>query len=380
MNKRLYLLNGLAIVGVVLNHAAGWGLIAMFLWVHRYRPVVSPNFDQIGSLPYYALITIRQLTSFSVAAFLFVSGFFIVYSVGNRYEARWKIIKARVVNLLVPYAIWSVVIFGSDYLVNHVSHSPLEYLGIFLSTGADGPYFFVPLLCYLYLLTPFLVPLARDKGRLLLFISAFIQLSTSALRYLVIFNIQGPMLDFLIKITPDWSPPRWIFFFVFGLVCGFRIEGLKEWLARIKWKLVAAVGILGPLAIVEPELAYRTYSAAQPNMLFTLPFGWRFVPFPFSTILFSIAAILCFLAFDISSLSISKGFFNLGSRSYGIYLLHMKVMEFLARMIYHFIPIVLALQILFQPILFVVGLGVPLLFMWGVSKSPTRTVYRKLFG
>jgi len=58
----------------------------------------------------------------------------------------------------------------------------------------------------------------------------------------------------------------------------------------------------------------------------------------------------------------------------------MKVMEFLARMIYHFIPIVLALQILFQPILFVVGLGVPLLFMWGVSKSPTRTVYRKLFG
>ena len=49
MNRKLFLLNGLAIQAVVANHASGWGITAMFWWAHRYLPVESPNFDQLGS-------------------------------------------------------------------------------------------------------------------------------------------------------------------------------------------------------------------------------------------------------------------------------------------------------------------------------------------
>jgi hypothetical protein len=75
MIKRLLYMNGLATIAVILFHASGWGFIAMFFWADQYRTVASPNFDLIGSLPYFALRVIEQIVSFGVPAFLFVSGF-----------------------------------------------------------------------------------------------------------------------------------------------------------------------------------------------------------------------------------------------------------------------------------------------------------------
>ena len=50
------LLNGLAILAVVFNHASGWGYTAMVYWADRYRPVTVPNFDQVWSPSFYGLI------------------------------------------------------------------------------------------------------------------------------------------------------------------------------------------------------------------------------------------------------------------------------------------------------------------------------------
>jgi len=55
-------------------------------------------------------------------------------------------------------------------------------------------------------------------------------------------------------------------------------------------------------------------------------------------------------------------------------------MEFVSRTIYHVAPWILGVQLLFQPIIIVAGLGVPLLLMLTVNKSPARRYYRYLFG
>ena len=83
MAKRLLLPNGLSIASVILFHAAGWGLTAMFAWPHRYLPVTSPNYDQAGSASYYALRLVEQLIIFAISAFIFVSGFFIAFTAGR---------------------------------------------------------------------------------------------------------------------------------------------------------------------------------------------------------------------------------------------------------------------------------------------------------
>jgi len=65
MTKRLFLLNGLAILAVVCSHTTGWGSIAMSPWADRYRLVVGPNYDQTGTLPYYMLLAMKCLMPFS---------------------------------------------------------------------------------------------------------------------------------------------------------------------------------------------------------------------------------------------------------------------------------------------------------------------------
>jgi peptidoglycan/LPS O-acetylase OafA/YrhL len=93
-----------------------------------------------------------------------------------------------------------------------------------------------------------------------------------------------------------------------------------------------------------------------------------------------VAFILLFLAFDQISLPFTRAIDWIGTRSYGIYLLHPKVTELAARVIYHIAPWLLAHQVLYQPVLVASGLGIPLLFMTGVAKSPARKFYRYLFG
>lgn len=124
MTKRLFLLNGLAILAVVCSHATGWGSIAMSPWADRYRLVVGPDYDQTGTLPYYMLLAMKCLMPFSVPAFLFVSGFFVAYAArGSQSALSWKMVIVRLRNLLVPYLIWSVVIFWRCASGHHLHSS-----------------------------------------------------------------------------------------------------------------------------------------------------------------------------------------------------------------------------------------------------------------
>ena len=87
----------------------------MFWWTDRYSPVSIPNYDQLGSPPYYIFLIIKQLTVFSVPAFLFVSGFFVAYAYRSKETSlNWGMEKKRIINLIIPYLIWSAVIFIGD--------------------------------------------------------------------------------------------------------------------------------------------------------------------------------------------------------------------------------------------------------------------------
>lgn len=366
MRRQIPILRGLAILAVVCNHATGWGYTAMFWWVHRYRQVTPPNYDQVGTLPYYSLVAIQQLALFSVPAFLFISGFFIAYAArGSQPTLSWKVVRVRITNLLWPYFVWSLVIFVGDF-VQGVSYPLAEYLRRLAVGGATGAYFFVPLLCQFYLLSPFIARWGKVRSGQLLLASALIQLTMVGLLYLRLFGV----------ILPDihrfslWMFIWWAFYFPLGVVCGFHFKLVRQWLGRFKWGLLMATVALGVLSIIESEVLY---SWAQ-------DYDWaRSVP-KFSTFLYTVAFILLFLAFDKISLPFTRIIDWIGSRSYGIYLLHPKVMELAARTIYHIAPWLLAYQLLYQPVLVASGVGIPLLFMAGVAESPARKFYRHLFG
>lgn len=368
MIKRISLLNGLAILAVVLNHSAGWGYTAMFWWTDRYEPTTVPNWDQIGTLPYYVLTITNRLTFFAVPAFLFASGFFIAYAAkGSQTGLTWKFVRTRLVGLLVPYLIWSAVVFAYDALRN-VTFTSADYLGRLLFWGAAPPLYYVPVVCALYLLSPLLVCAARSRWKTLLVISGLVQLIIEGLRYLKLLSVPVPGLDTMINLTPGPLFIRWIFFFSLGMVAGFQLAPFQKWLASARWALLAALVVLATAVLLGPEVVF--YGTGV---------DWRWDSMPIIGGVYATAFLLSFLAFPIK-VPFERAFHILGSKSYGIYLIHFQSIQVVSQLIYHFLPWILGWQLLYQPVLVFFGLIAVLGFMELVTQSPARPFSRYLFG
>ncbi|MBP7689726.1 MAG: acyltransferase family protein, partial [Thermoflexales bacterium] len=144
MTRRVSLLMGVAILAVVLTHAASRGQIALIEWHGAYSTAAASEAELLDTPAYWFLAVLRQLTSFAVPAFLFCSGFFVSYAArGPKGKFTWKMVRARLTDMLIPYVIWSLVWFGLDALRGTV-YSPLEYIVHLLTGQADGgSYYFI---------------------------------------------------------------------------------------------------------------------------------------------------------------------------------------------------------------------------------------------
>jgi peptidoglycan/LPS O-acetylase OafA/YrhL len=369
MAKRLLVLNGLATLGVVLNHAASWGFIAMFWWTDRYMAVSVPNFDQMGSLSYYALRIIEQLIAFSVPAFLFVSGFFVAFVIGKeQFLSALKITGKRIGVLVVPYLIWSGVMFCFSYILGN-RYSLIRYVKMLLVGGAADPYYYIPLIIQLFLLAPLFVLVARKHWKMLLIFGIVTQLVVQGIRYPLLLGMNSPVLDWLTKVTPGWFFPSKVFWFILGIVVSLHLVGFKQWIFKYRWWLFVGCVLLLPGAMIEWESLLRSSNT-----------NW--IPY-FDTALDSIYAfffITTFINFEKVEIPKSNWLADLGGKSYGVYLVHTIVLIVSAKLIFHVAPVILAYQFIFLPVLIVLGLGAPLLLMMFVKRSPGRKFYRTLFG
>lgn len=368
MVKRLLLLNGLATIGVVLNHAAGWGFIALFNWTDRYMAVSVPNYDQLGSVGYYGVRTIEQFVAASVAAFLVVSGFFIAFAARRHAKVGWYVVQSRIKYLLIPYLIWSAGIFLLEFLEG--TELSLYEVGFRLLTGnvTDG-YYYVPMMIQLFLLAPFLVRLAHWNFRLTLLLAGIIQLLVQSTLYLTIAGVDLP--TWFTFWSKAWLFPSNLFWFTLGIVIGFNLKSFKAWLVRYRWVWLVLAVVMIPVGIIEWEYLQSLVSA-------------EFLPTRFTAVdnLCAIGMIFTILAFDRVNPPDSIPLGELGTKSFGVYLANSPVLALTARVVASLIPAILAYQIIFQPILWVAGLSIPLLLMTAVAhpKSPIRSYYQYIFG
>lgn len=366
MLKRLLFINGLAVIGVVLNHAHIWGFTAMFWWADLYRNVSVPNFDLVGSAPYYILRIVEQLIIFSIATFLFVSGFFISTATGRQQRTiGWKIILNRIKFLLIPYLVWCTIIIVLR-LVEGQPGTLLGYLKAILTGNLEGPYYYVIMITIFYLLSPLMVPVARSRPLVLLLVAGLIQLVTQVMFY-------SYLLNWDIRFFPDhyleiWTYTSRIFWYALGMVAGFHLQEFKEFLARFKWVFMVLTLVFFILGVVEQEMIVM--AGDKDTVVETIIDG-----------IFAFGFIMTFLAIDRVPDSLSRPLNALGSKSYGIYLAHVPAQTYTARLIYHLMPSLTAYQLVFAVIIFAFGLGLPLLLMNIVERSSVgRRYYRYVFG
>jgi hypothetical protein len=358
MTRRLLLLNGFAAIMVVLNHAASYGLSAMFQWSQQ-RAGLAPSYDQIGSLPYYILFMIHELAEFAIPSFLFVSGFFVTFTLkGSRSELTWDTLIPRIKKLILPFLFWSAVVAA---LLQRIPPR-IEQILIM--------YYYIPLIIQYFLLSPLLVRIARKQWKLLLIVTAVIQLGIAGLRAFQVLEIDWPGLDLLIRLTPIWFFPGRIFYFSIGVVAGLHLQPFTSWLSRAKWYLLfATVGFLG-LGLLEYH--WLTQLSGKP---------WIVPQFSgISRALFAVSFVLTFLAFNNISYPLSNRISGLGEKSLGIYFVNTPAIYVAGWFIYRQMPWILNAHFLYQVVLILFGLGIPLLLMALTMKSPARRVYHYVFG
>ena len=383
MTRRFLLLMGLGILGLILNHSATFGYQATFDLAWRYRPEVAiscgdltppvrcPNYDQVHSGTYWGLTLVRRLIAFGVPVFLMVSGYFIAFAAGRK-DARiaWPILRTRVVGLIIPYLLWSIIIFVGQAVVYNRAYPGLwEYVRRLLTGGATGSYYYIPMLIQLYLLSPILVPLAKKQWKWLLVGTAVLMLFIETLRYLQLFGLGGSTVTTLINLTPLWFFPRRLFWFALGIVFGFHIGDFKPFFVRHKNKLVFSAVLFYLLSLVEFELLLAL--SGQP---------WIDFYSTYTTNIYAGLFMLALLSVDKLKLPFTPQIMDVGAKAFGVYLIHEQVLELVGTLMFRFAPWLLGYQILYQPIMIFFALGVPLLLMRIVSRSPARKLYKYSFG
>jgi probable poly-beta-1,6-N-acetyl-D-glucosamine export protein len=366
MIRKFIYIKGLAIISVVLYHATGWGYTSMFWWTHRYRPGTETNFEQLFGIEYYTLRIIEQLIIFAIPAFIFVSGYYITVATGRTSKTiSYKTLLNLIRILAVPFIIWSVI-YLLYYMIQGTRYSLTQFVFIIISGNATPPFYFVPLLIQLYILSPLLVFLIKKNWKPVLLTAVVIQLLILSLRYISIFNLDNKEIS---SLTSNLYFPSYLFWFVLGIVVGFNSIDFKAFLTRNKRLLIIGSVLFFILGVLEWELIFhftgQDWIASKETLVDNL---------------YAFCLLLGFLAYEKAHFPFQAQITRLSAKSFGIYLSHMLALEFIARGTYHVFPAIMEYTIAFFALTVIVGLAIPLLLMVVVQQFPFRRYYSYVFG
>jgi len=350
VRRTIPILRGLAILGVVFNHA-NWHVLSQF---------------SAGAMQGIPFILFDQIGKFAIPAFMFIAGYFIAYATGGgKRDLSWQVIRARLENLLWPWLIWSAIFMLGQFLQGRPL-SPAEYWRTLIIQ-----YYFIPLLIFYYLLAPFIAKWAKTHTRALLIGAGIVQLFAIGLFYARVYH---PAFPNALKTWIDLGPIQYLrfaFYFPFGVACGMFPRQAKTIFARFKTSLPWLTLLFFALSALEATLAFNTGGNIWPK-------GGDQTKL--SSALFSTAFVLCFAAFDRLKPPFNRSINKLGTRSYGLYLVHYPILGVTAKIIHRLIPRLASQGWLLLPLLFALTVSLSMALMEGMARLPAKRFYHYLFG
>lgn len=282
----LDLVRAVAIIAVVMIH------------VSSFYPWFNKEFSWVGYYTYY------QITSFSVPAFILLSGLLLSFSTASRKTNYISFLQGRAKYILLPYIVWSIIyatydggsIFSKKFLLDLVTGKSYFHL------------YFVSAILQLYILLPIFIAISRKAKIEYAAAAILLQLALSWIteRYLPQANT-----IFGASLLTNWIAPFYI-----GCMIGQNYQSFKN-LCNTNYQ--AIIGLLAAASLYKiGDFYYVTqiaksakfWSYAQTASLKNLPY----------TIL--VISFLVWLGALISSERYKAVVTSVAVNSFGIYLCH----------------------------------------------------------
>ncbi|MFL1705676.1 acyltransferase family protein [Campylobacter sp. MOP7] len=273
MNRKVFLDNykGIAIIGVLLIHTR-----------------LFYAFNTIDNRLIMELF--HSIFSFAVPLFIFITG----YILSNiKFKINFK-------RYLVPYLIWSVIIYILYFLYNNShSFSTTDFLFRLITFTTSGQYYFLFVLFISFIFAPFLVSITKNYFIVLFFFSL---ISNIFSQYLILKDMDILLFERSILYLNYFN---WIFYFVMGLKYDLI---LGAYLNKVNTSIIIA------LTISFLFLDYLDYRNVYKS-------GYDY--FTWQSFCYSILLILMLMKLkDVAIVNTKTILTNIGKLSFPIFLIH----------------------------------------------------------
>ncbi len=299
----IHYFRAIAIVGIVAVHCK-----SSFGWKNHHE-------EQFWS----------SILVYSTILFVFIAGFLFQHIQGRRFDYG-DYLRKKASYVILPYLFASIpaileklflsradmMSFLPDYL--KVSPDILKVVYMLLTGKHFGPFWFIPMITLVYLISPLLIYLDKQWWF-----------------YKIIFPIIFLAGLFTFNFGFEFTTIESFVFFIPIYIFGMWASRQKEYLTTLRWKLIAPLGILLALMVtleLTGVIALDTsYGAYRPEETYYLPFNFGKLKM----------SILCLVLLNSLYLVRQKDFPLLGflaDYSFGIYFVHLYIIRIIEMLVH----------------------------------------------
>jgi surface polysaccharide O-acyltransferase-like enzyme len=284
-------LRGLAIIAVIAIHASRTG--------------IQSGEDSIN---FYVAILWKNIWSYAVPLFISISGYFLAKKSFYQWHDYFAFLGKQIPRVYLPMFFWSLV-FLSVAMMNSNTTITNELVKLITFQSA-GPYYFIALIIQYYLLLPVLKKFANVEGLIIsIVISCFTVAVIFYVRYFI--GIELPLIIYAGNCL------TWVMFFVLGLYLG---QGKQIKVSNIL--LISLILGFYLLSCLEAYLLVQWFHKPTANKLSSFFYAFSLIVYLFKNK-------------DLIRTNVLK---ELGRLSFGIYLVHMLVLDLESRALHKLIP------------------------------------------
>ena len=315
-------LRGIAIMAMVLNHSAFFGVMQYRINHMQVTQIYHAPFGIPWEIIMPGWIILQELTRFCVPLFLVLIGQYVA-----NFGGTWKIIWKQLTKFIYAYIFWSFIGWAYSLFLDPPVWNPFMFLLKVLKGCGQPGYYFFPLIIQYYLLSQWIVPKVKQNPKFALILSALIQLSWLGVDYFAL-AVRGGIIafPFFPQVLPDYLFPRFLFFYILGIWIGAFPDRFKDMINKKGFLLFFLLIMSMVLLISEHGVIYhfirKPGAKIQLWKVFTAMTDWKL-----TTSIWSLFVILFLFRLGQFNFLSWKWSQNLSASTFAIYILNGPILQ-----------------------------------------------------